>query len=188
VALGELGDKTQLVVLLLALQLKSPWRVLAGVSLGAASVHILSVLFGSFIQDWAGGRVFNSFLGLGFLAFSAFLFWSARRSSSVNFQEVCQNIKTPFRSWQKYPLLTSALVFFTAELGDKTQLATIALAAHFELLLAVWLGAILGLFILNALVIFSGEKILGKLPLSFVKTLSASLFLILGFWILFTRS
>jgi putative Ca2+/H+ antiporter (TMEM165/GDT1 family) len=184
VGLGELGDKTQLVVLLLAIQLKSPWRVLAGVTVGAALIHLLSVWFGDWLHNIARQEYLNGLLGVGFLIFSAFLFWSAwrARAATVSFQEVCEEVKPPFSSWRKFPFLTSAIVFFAAEMGDKTQITTMALAAHFQYFEPVWMGAMLGLAILNMLVIFGGEKFLARLPLTYLKIFSASLFFALGLW------
>jgi len=167
VALAEMGDKTQLVALTLASRYRRPWTVMLGILIATVLNHALAAGVGARAASalprlWLGWTI-----GLGFIAFG---FWALVPDRTAS-------AKAPSR-WG--PLLTSAIVFFLAEMGDKTQLATLALGARFESAGAVTAGTTLGMLAADGLAVFMGDRLTAIVPMRMVRWLAAALFFAFG--------
>ena len=167
VALAEMGDKTQLVALTLASRYRRPWTVMLGILLATVVNHALAASVGV----WAADRLSRSWLawtlGLGFFAFG---FWTL----------VPDRAGTPGAQPRWGPMLTSAAVFFVAEMGDKTQLATLALGARFDSTVMVTAGTTLGMLVADGLAVFAGDRLTAIVPMSTVRWIAAALFFAFG--------
>jgi len=172
VFLAELGDKTQLVALMLATRFKAS-IVLAGVLVATLLVHAFSVALGGIT-----GRLLPHgwILLLSGLAFIAFAIWTWRGDRLDDEDQKVRRITSPF--------MIVAVTFFLAELGDKTMLATVTLASQYSLV-QVWLGSTLGMVISDALAIWVGQALGKRLPERAVKIGAAAIFLAFGLFSLY---
>jgi Ca2+/H+ antiporter, TMEM165/GDT1 family len=172
VFVAEMGDKTQLVALAFATKFKT-WTVLAGVFIATFAVHLISVLVGGAVSHVLPVFWIKIAAGLSFIFFGL---WTLR-GDSLDEDEMEQTGKFG-------PLLTVAVTFFIAELGDKTMLATITVASEQNDFYGVWFGSTIGMVLADGLAIIAG-KILGKnLPENLIKYVGAGVFLISGVWTL----
>lgn len=169
VFIAELGDKTQLVALAFATRYK-PMTVLAGVFIATLLVHLVSVGLGETAGTLMPAWVINLLSGLAFIGFGI---WTLKGDT------IGDDEGNKFAG--KFgPLLTVAITFFLAELGDKTMLATITIASQQKAALAVWLGSTIGMVVSDGLAIWVG-KVLGKnLPEQKIKYGAAAVFIISG--------
>ena len=167
VALAEMGDKTQLVALSMASRYRRPWAVLLGILIATTVNHALA----SSVGVWAATRmpavVVQWGLALGFIGFGI---WTLVPDSSIELARL--------PVWG--PLVTTAVVFFLAEMGDKTQLATVALAARFGSPAAVTAGTTLGMLAADALAVFAGSYLATRLPMAWIRRAAAALFFVFG--------
>jgi len=167
VALAEMGDKTQLVALSMASRYRRPWTVLLGILIATTVNHALA----SSVGVWAATRmpagVVQWVLALGFIGFGI---WTLVPDSSVELARL--------PAWG--PLVTTAVVFFLAEMGDKTQLATVALAARFGSPAIVTAGTTLGMLAADALAVFAGSYLATRLPMVWIRRAAAVLFFVFG--------
>jgi Ca2+/H+ antiporter, TMEM165/GDT1 family len=172
VFLAELGDKTQLVALMLATRFKAG-IVLAGVFVATLLVHAFSVALGGIT-----GRFLPHgwILLLSGLAFIAFAIWTWRGDRLDDEDQKVKRITSPF--------MIVAVTFFLAELGDKTMLSTVTLASQYSLV-QVWLGSTLGMVISDALAIWVGQAMGKRLPETPVKIGAAFIFLAFGLFSLY---
>jgi putative Ca2+/H+ antiporter (TMEM165/GDT1 family) len=173
VLLAELGDKTQLVTLALSTRFP-PRQVLTGALGALAAITALAVLLGDFLAGLVPQETALTASGLFFLAMGV---WMALKR-----EEGDSKVQTPARG---VTLQTFTLVFL-AELGDKTQLAAIALTASYGAPVAVFLGAMAGQTVNHALAAFLGARFLGRLPRYSVKIASSLLFIVFGVLFLLT--
>ncbi len=165
--LAELGDKTQLVALMLATRFKAG-IVLAGVFVATLLVHAFSVILG----DLAGKLLSHGWIMvLSGLAFIAFAGWTWRGDRLEEEDQKVRRLTSPF--------LIVAVTFFLAELGDKTMLGTVTLATQYSLV-QVWLGSTLGMVLSDALAIWVGQALGKRLPERAVKIGAAAIFLAFG--------
>jgi putative Ca2+/H+ antiporter (TMEM165/GDT1 family) len=165
--LAELGDKTQLVALMLATRFKAG-VVLAGVLVATLLVHAFSVILG----DLAGKLLPHDWIMvLSGLAFIAFAGWTWRGDRLADEDQKVRRLTSPF--------LIVAVTFFLAELGDKTMLGTVTLATQYSLV-QVWLGSTLGMVLSDALAIWVGQALGKRLPERAVKIGAAAIFLAFG--------
>jgi putative Ca2+/H+ antiporter (TMEM165/GDT1 family) len=164
---GEMGDKTQLLSLVLASKYRKPWTILSGVFVATLLNHGLASWVGLWISLLVSPEVLRWTLGLTFFVFAV---WILVPDKESEFQE----------SGGLSVFLTTVVVFFLAEMGDKTQLATIALGAKYASTLTVIIGTTLGMMAANALAIFLGPRLLLKIPMKWVRMFSAILFLAFG--------
>lgn len=172
VAVSEMGDKTQLLAFSLAAKYKKPWPIMAGIFVATVLNHALA--------SWAG-LWFSSLLSpswmallLGFI-FVAFAFWTLKPDEADEVSD-----KARFG-----PFLTTCILFFLAEMGDKTQLATVALGAQFQAALLVTLGTTLGMMVTDGLAVVAGDRISHKINMKYMRWSAAGLFFIFGlasFW------
>jgi len=169
VALGEMGDKTQLLALVLAARFRRPWPIVAGIAVATALNHAMAGALGHWVARWLGPDVLRWAVGLGFLAMAAWLLVPDR----IDADEAD-------RARGLGVFATTTVAFFLAEMGDKTQLATVALAARYPELVAVVLGTTFGLLLANVPVVFVGDRLLRRVSMRWVHGLAALLFAVLG--------
>lgn len=173
VALGEMGDKTQLLALLLAARFKRPWPIVAGIAVATGANHAMAGALSHWVALWLGADV-RWVVGVGFLAMAAWMLVPDRvEADEAN------------RSRGFSVFATTTVAFFLAEMGDKTQLATVALAARYPELVAVVLGTTLGLMLANVPVVFLGDRLLRRVSMKWVHAAAALLFVAMGLLALF---
>jgi putative Ca2+/H+ antiporter (TMEM165/GDT1 family) len=169
VAVGEIGDKTQLLALVLAARFRKPAPIIAGIFVATLFNHGLAGLVGEWIRASIDPAVLRWILGVSFLAIAA---WALVPD------KLEEKDSAPMG---KYGVFAVTLVaFFLAEIGDKTQLATVALAARFDSLVAVVAGTTVGMLIADVPAVLLGGKASVKLPLKAIRYVAAALFAVLG--------
>jgi len=168
VALAEMGDKTQLLSFLLAARLRRPWPIIAGITVATLANHALAGSVGVWIAD----RVDPGLLRWGVaIAFIAFGVWTLRPD----------RLDTDVRAMRGGIFVTTIVAFFLAEMGDKTQLATVALGARFPgELPAVVLGTTTGMLAANVPAVLVGETLAERVPMRALRTVAAALFVLMG--------
>ena len=171
VALAEMGDKTQLLALLLAARFRKPLPILLAILAATLINHGLSAALGQWITTILSPEILRWILALGFIGMAIWMLIPDQlddENESIN-------------KWQKYGVFGATFIlFFLAEIGDKTQIATVALAARFESIFWVMIGTTLGMMIANAPAVFIGNKMAEKLPVSLIHKIGALIFLIIG--------
>ncbi|MFS0848291.1 TMEM165/GDT1 family protein [Novosphingobium panipatense] len=173
VALAEIGDKTQLLAIVLATRFKRPWPIVAGIFAATLANHFLAALVGeqaAFLLDGAWFR---------YLVAASFVVMAGWTLIPDTFDE--DEAPRPSRFG---PFLATTVTFFLVEMGDKTQIATVALGARFESVVPVMLGTTIGMMIANVPAVFLGNEIIRRVPLNVVRTVAALLFLAIGLWLL----
>ena len=169
VALAEIGDKTQLLALLLAARFRKPWPIVAGILVATLLNHALAGLLGAWITSWLSPGVLRWVLGVSFLAMAA---WTL-------IPDKIEDDEAQFAS--RLGVFGATFVsFFLAEMGDKTQIATVAMAAQYAQVQAVVAGTTLGMLIANVPVVFAGDRLARRIPMRWVHGLAAALFALLG--------
>ncbi|MBA4161323.1 MAG: hypothetical protein C0515_04435 [Novosphingobium sp.] len=171
VALAEIGDKTMLLAIVLAARLRAPWAILAGILAATLANHALAALLGREVAGLLEAPWFRVAVALGFVAMAA---WTLVPDKLDDDENAVRTRSSAF--------LTTLVSFFLVEMGDKTQVATIALAAHYQSVLAVTAGTTLGMMLANGPAVFLGETIEKRLSMKLTRTLAAMLFLVLGLW------
>ncbi len=170
VAIGEIGDKTQLLALLLAVRFRRPAPILFGILVATLANHALAGFVGGWVRTQLSAETLRWVVGLSFLGIAA---W-ALVPDTLDDDEAAKPA-------DKYGIFFLTVVaFFLAEIGDKTQLATMALAARFDSLIAVVAGTTLGMMIADAPAVLFAEKLTKRVPLRLVRTVAAALFALLG--------
>jgi len=171
VTLAELGDKTQLLVLSLATRYK-PAKVLAGVFIAIFFLQLLAVVVGSAISGLMPMRYLQIIVALSFIGFGIWMF----RGDTEDEED-----GEKFKKTRSYGVIAAiAVAFFIAELGDKTQLATISLAASHQSFMGVWFGSTLGMFLADGVAVMIGMLAGKKLPQEKIKYVSAGIFMLFG--------
>jgi putative Ca2+/H+ antiporter (TMEM165/GDT1 family) len=173
VALAEMGDKTQLLSLLLAARYRRPLPILLGIFVATLVNHAAAGALGAWITSMLGPQVMRWALGLSFIAMAIWVLIPDKLDDA-------QAAQGP--RWGVFG--TTALAFFLAEIGDKTQIATVALAAQYAAFFAVVLGTTLGMMIANAPAVLLGERLTRRLPIRRIHQAAAVLFAALGVLIL----
>jgi Ca2+/H+ antiporter, TMEM165/GDT1 family len=170
VALGEMGDKTQLLAVLLAARFKKPLPIIFGVLLATLANHALAGALGGWVAAVLGADVLRWVIGLSFIAMAAWMLVPDKIDETLAVREVA--------AWGV--LGTTVVAFFLAEMGDKTQIATVALAARYSDLLWVVAGSTLGMMVANVPAVYMGDKVAEKIPMAWVHGISALIFVVLG--------
>ncbi len=171
VALAEMGDKTQLLALLLAARFRKPIPILLAILLATLLNHGISAVLGQWITTVLSPDVLLWIVSLGFIAMALWMLVPDQLDDETD----------SINKWQRYGVFGATFVlFFLAEIGDKTQVATIALAARFDSIFWVMLGTTVGMMIANAPAVFIGGKLADKLPISLIHKIGASIFLVIG--------
>lgn len=168
VALAEIGDKTQLLALFLATRFASKWSIVMGILLATLLNHALSAWLGVEIAHWIPDSALSWVVGLSFIAVGLWLLIPDKDDSDDN-------------KMLKYGAFGATFVlFFLAEIGDKTQIATVLLGAHYGGVWMVLLGSTLGMMLANVPVVFAGNWIMDRINADRTRQLACGLFLIIG--------
>ena len=174
VALAEIGDKTQLLAFLLAARFRKPLPIIAGILIATLLNHAGAGALGAWITAQVPPAIMRWVLGLGFVAMGL---WTLVPDKIDEEEEGGKGLRLGV-------LGTTIVAFFLAEMGDKTQIATVALAAQFHSLLAVVAGTTLGMMIANVPAVLLGDRIAHKIPVRLVHGLAALIFIVLGVLVL----
>jgi len=172
VALAEMGDKTQLLALVLAARFKKPWPIVLGILAATLLNHWLAAAAGSWMARYLGPDALRWLLGLSFIAMAVWMLIPDTLADDAGGGAARAS------RWGVFG--TTAAVFFLAEMGDKTQIATVFLAAQYGPYLWVLLGTTLGMMLANAPVVWLGDKLLRRVPVRWMHRISALVFLLLG--------
>lgn len=167
VAISEIGDKTQLLAFVLAARLRKPWPIIGGILLATIVNHSLAGWFGILLAGWIAPAIVAWIAGLSFIGFGL---WALHPDS----------LDDSLRMRQGGAFATAFVTFFLAEMGDKTQLATIALAARFDALVVVAIGTTIGMMLADVPAVWMGEKLALKIPMKTVRVVAAALFMAVG--------
>ena len=169
VALAEIGDKTQLLTLVLAARYRKPWPIVAGIFVATLLNHGVAGALGAWLTSLIGPGAMRWVLGVSFLAMAIWILIPDKLDDDSGDSRRLGGV-----------FLTTAVIFFFVEIGDKTQIATVALAARFDSLAAVVLGTTIGMMLANAPVAFFGEALARRLPVRLVHRIAAAVFALLG--------
>ncbi len=168
VALGEMGDKTQLLAMLLAVRFKRPLPIVLGILVATLVNHAAAGAVGGWVASALGPQVLRWVIGLSFIGMALWML-------------VPDKLEEGDTRIARYGVfVTTAIAFFLAEMGDKTQIATVALAARYHDLVAVVAGTTLGMLIADVPAVFVGDKLAKRVPMKLVHGIAAAIFLILG--------
>lgn len=171
VAIAEIGDKTQLLALLLAARFRRPWPIIAGIFVATVLNHALAGWLGALAASALTPEVLRWIVVASFAAIGL---WTLKPDRLDEDGE-----RLPARG----AFLATAIAFFVAEIGDKTQIATVVLAAQSALLWPVVLGTTIGMLLANVPVVLLGSRFAAKLPLKAARMAAAALFLALAAWV-----
>jgi putative Ca2+/H+ antiporter (TMEM165/GDT1 family) len=172
VALAEIGDKTQLLSLMLAARYKTHhWAIIAGIFAATILNHAVAAWFGSAVAQWLSPDVLRWILGGGFIALGLWLLIPDKLDGD-------EKTPTAHNPWKVFTITSS--LFFIAEMGDKTQVATVALGARYDDLLAVVMGTTIGMMLANAPAVWLGQKFTKALPIQWVHGIAAIIFITIG--------
>jgi putative Ca2+/H+ antiporter (TMEM165/GDT1 family) len=174
VALAEMGDKTQLLSLVLAARFRRPWPILWGILIATLANHALAGAVGASVTAWLGPQWLRWILAGSFIAMAAWMLVPDKLDDDDAPDAPRHSV-----------LVTTVIAFFLAEMGDKTQVATVMLAAQYQTWFAVVAGTTLGMMLANAPVVWFGERVMRRVPVRAVHLVSALIFLGLGLAILF---
>ena len=174
VALAEMGDKTQLLSLVLAARFRKPWPIVWGILVATLANHALAGGVGAWVTHFMGPNVLRWVLGLSFLAMAVWMLIPDKLDDDD------ADVQPKLGVFG-----TTVIAFFLAEMGDKTQIATVMLAAEYQSWLWVVAGTTLGMMLANAPVVWFGERITRLVPLTWVHRISAAVFVVLGLLVLF---
>jgi Ca2+/H+ antiporter, TMEM165/GDT1 family len=170
VALGEMGDKTQLLAFLLAAKFKRPVPIVLGILTATLCNHTAAGAVGAWIAQALGPQILRWVIGLGFLAMAAWMLIPDQADDDT----------AAARTSHLGVFGTTVVSFFLAEMGDKTQIATVALAARFQALVPVVAGTTLGMMIADVPAVFLGDTFAKKVNMRLVHGISAAIFAVLG--------
>lgn len=168
VAIAEMGDRTQLLSLMLAAHYRRPWPILAGVLCATLANHAAAGFIGARLGRFLTPTVLDAAVGISLIAMAL---WTLKPDT---LEEKSDRVS------RTGAFVATLVAFFIAEIGDKTQIATIALAAAYSNLLAVVAGTTTGMMLANAPVVFLGKAFSERLPLKAIHYAASALFVILG--------
>jgi len=163
-----MGDKTQLLAMLLAVRFKRPLPIVLGILVATLVNHAAAGAVGGWVASALGPQVLRWVIGLSFIGMALWML-------------VPDKLEEGDTRIARYGVfVTTAIAFFLAEMGDKTQIATVALAARYHDLVAVVAGTTLGMLIADVPAVFVGDKLAKRVPMKLVHGIAAAIFLILG--------
>ncbi len=171
VALAEIGDKTMLLAIVLAARLRAPWQILAGIFVATLFNHGLAALVGREVAGLIDAPWFRIAVALGFIVMAA---WTLIPDKFGDDDDAFKRRGSAF--------LTTLVAFFLVEMGDKTQIATVALGAQYRDVLTVAAGTTLGMMLANTPAVFLGGELVKRVSLKATRMVAAALFLGLGVW------
>jgi Ca2+/H+ antiporter, TMEM165/GDT1 family len=169
IALGEMGDKTQLLAIILAARFRKPLPIILGILVATLANHAAAAWVGNSVAQALGPQWLRWVVGGSFLAVAAWMLIPDK----IDQGEHPQSLR-----WGVFG--TTVLAFFLAEMGDKTQIATVALAARYHGLFAVVMGTTLGMMLANAPAVFMGDHIAKRISMRLVHSVAALIFAVLG--------
>ena len=167
VAVAEMGDKTQLLSFVLAARFRKPWPIILGILLATLANHFLAGAVGTWLATLVPTVLLKWLVAASLFAFGL---WALKPD------ELEENPAMPATG----VFLATLVAFFLVEMGDKTQLATVALAARYESLAAVVMGTTLGMMIANAPAVWIGERLAHRVNMRYMRWVAAALFAVLG--------
>ena len=168
VALAVIGDKTQLLAFILAAKFRRPWPIVLGILVATLANHAFAAAVGTWLTTLMGPQTLRWVLGLSFIAMAVWTLIPDKLDED--------DAKLP-----RFGVFGATLIaFFLAEMGDKTQVATVALAAQYQMLVAVVAGTTLGMMIANVPAVLLGDRIAARMPVKLVHGIAAAIFLGLG--------
>ena len=170
VALGEMGDKTQLLAMLLAARFRRPLPIVLGILVATVLNHASAGIVGAWVAHALGSDIMRWVIGISFIAMAVWML--------IPDQLDADDAVLTARRFGVFG--TTLVAFFLAEMGDKTQIATVALAAHYPDLLAVVAGTTLGMLIADVPAVFVGHRLADRLPMRWVHGVAAAIFAVLG--------
>jgi putative Ca2+/H+ antiporter (TMEM165/GDT1 family) len=169
VALGEMGDKTQLLAIVLAAKFRRPWPIIAGILVATLANHAAAGALGGWVAHALGPDLLRWVIGLSFLAMAGWMLVPDKLDDDATTNR------------QRFGVFgTTVVAFFLAEMGDKTQIATVALAARYADVVQVVLGTTVGMMLANVPAVFLGDKIARKVSMTLVHGIAAVIFAVLG--------
>ena len=169
VALAEMGDKTQLLALVLAARFKKPWPIVWGILVATVLNHAMAGALGAWVTTQISPQTLRYILGASFIAMAVWMLVPDKLDDAADSK------KPRFGVFG-----TTVVLFFLAEMGDKTQIATVAMAAHFPDPVLVVVGTTLGMLIADVPAVFIGDRLSAKIPMRLVHGIAAALFAVLG--------
>ncbi|MFM7532710.1 MAG: TMEM165/GDT1 family protein [Rubrivivax sp.] len=174
VALGEMGDKTQLLAIVLAAMFRRPWPIVAGIFVATLANHAAAGALGGWVAQLLGPDVLRWVIGLSFLAMAIWMLVPDKIDDDAA------------GGRQRFGVFgTTVVAFFLAEMGDKTQIATVTLAARYTDVVQVVLGTTFGMMLANVPAVFLGDRIAQKVSMRLVRGIAAAIFAVLGMLTLF---
>jgi putative Ca2+/H+ antiporter (TMEM165/GDT1 family) len=169
VALAEIGDKTQLLAFMLAAKFRRPWPIVWGILVATLVNHAAAGWLGGFVTHWIGPTALRWILGLSFIAMAAWMLVPDKLDDD--------DAPKPGHG----VFVSTVIAFFLAEMGDKTQIATVALAARTpDALAAVVAGTTVGMMLANVPAVLLGDKLAHRIPVKLVHGIAAGIFAVLG--------
>ena len=168
VALAEMGDRTQLLTILLASRYRKPLAILLGVLAATLANHVLAALAGYYVGSLLDAKWFHALIGLSFIAMAG---WALIPDKAAE-DGAAKSHGGVF--------LTTLIAFFIVEMGDKTQIATVALAARFSNVFIVALGTTTGMMLANIPAAYFGQAVTRMMPMSVMRIVSAAIYTVLG--------
>jgi putative Ca2+/H+ antiporter (TMEM165/GDT1 family) len=173
VALAEIGDKTQLLAIVLAAKFRRPVPIILGILVATMLNHAGAAAVGYFLARWLTGQVFQAVIGASFILMAGWALIPDKADDGG------------VRDKGHYGIFaTTVVAFFLVEMGDKTQIATSLLAARFENVTLVTMGTTLGMMLANVPAVLLGEAVTRVIPLKYVRMGAAIVFALIGLWIL----
>lgn len=172
VALAEIGDKTMLLAIVLATRFRRPVPIILGILGATLANHAIAALLGQQAAAWFDGQWFRILVAASFIIMGL---WTLI-PDKLGEDEKPRSSRGAF--------LTTLITFFFVEIGDKTQIATVALGAQFQSVLAVTAGTTFGMMLANVPAVLLGQKLVEKISLATVRMIAATLFVVVGVWML----
>ena len=172
VAIAEIGDQSQLLAIFLASRFRKPWPIIAGILVATIANHLLAATLGYLISGVLKGAWVRYLVAASFVATAVWALFPDKEDDAAA------------EASHMGVFLTTVVCFFLVEMGDKTQIAVIALAARFHSIVPVAAGATLGMMAANIPAVFLGERAMKIVPVRFVRIGAAAVFLALGVWTL----
>jgi Ca2+/H+ antiporter, TMEM165/GDT1 family len=171
VAIAEIGDKTQLLAIVLAARFGRPMPIIAGIAVATLANHALAAGLGTVAADWLEGVWFRYAVAAAFLLMAA---WTLVPDKLDDDEAKVAGVGSAF--------VTTLAAFFLVEMGDKTQIATVALGAQYQQIFWVTAGTTLGMMVANVPAVLLGQALMKRIPFAIVRRIAALLFLVTGLW------
>lgn len=168
VAVAEIGDKTQLLALILAARFRKPMPIILGILIATLANHGLAAWVGILVSNWLGADTMRWILGASFLAMAVWIMIPDKEDEDAGANS------------RFGPFVATLISFFLLEIGDKTQIATVALSARFNDLILVTAGTTLGMMLANVPAVLVGKAAATRIPMKLVHAIAAVIFAVLG--------